>query len=605
MLMTVGADTAQTVQLERDDRGRVARVHLFVKNDSDVEGRLSISFLGSLAGMQVELAARPSSYPTDPPALFLESGSDPPMAAPRQIVPVAVDLGVDRTADAGALGGTLVISLVPTKAGGGTVTPATFAVKAPVPKAAPPERNFVITRWWPLGWGGKPPHVDEDVRVPMGRDVAGTTLLGSGDGHTLKARLIMDDSEGAQPRDGRVSATVRVSGIHSNGSYSGELPLAPASADALKLSVHVRDFLLWPFLVFLLGAILGFLLTRKYDRHRRREVLRMALIGAVADYKARVPSPESEARLIDVLGPKPWFPSGIACIRDDFGPDTTAHLYCEIGRTKSDEEFAERGEAVKKKVADVDDLAAFDAALHDLEARKASLASIPDEVKAETDALIKEASDPPGTRQDFAARLRRHAQILQAFAAGWALWEPLDEEAKKQLGEFDPLQTWNDKPFASGDPKTTREALDALWLDWAKLAKWHHEHPAHPAAQRLAPADERFRRRVQAGGPAGPPPSVAPPLQEDERTPVQIRRALKRWDLVTAIPIAVVTAALALLPLYSAHDFGSWGDYLKVFAAGIAGQAIPAAIWGLFPGLRGFSMPASSAEKAATEKATT
>jgi len=42
--------------------------------------------------------------------------------------------------------------------------------------------------------------------------------------------------------------------------------------------------------------------------------------------------------------------------------------------------------------------------------------------------------------------------------------------------------------------------------------------------------------------------------------------------------------------LYDA-DFGTWTDYAKAAGAGVGSQAVGAAVWSLFPGLRSYQLP--------------
>jgi hypothetical protein len=80
--------------------------------------------------------------------------------------------------------------------------------------------------------------------------------------------------------------------------------------------------------------------------------------------------------------------------------------------------------------------------------------------------------------------------------------------------------------------------------------------------------------------------------------------SIKAWDWIIAAATALAATIAFLLPKYGTHVFGTLQDYVSLATLGFLGAATASGLvlnWGLFPGLRSYSIQSVLGEETETE----
>ena len=598
-----------------DPQGRVALLNLVVSTAPGQKGRLEAEFFAVRRGVRTKLGPRPErKYPRRRPALFTNH-SKPIELRQNTLNLVRLRLGIAAGGSPAAADGVLRLRLPGVKVDKKRVAPILIKTKGRFPKltAQPDKVSLGITRQWGFlssvlckecAWN------DEQTIelhgqgagnfVVAGRAGAEATLRGDRNGDL---DVTLTPKEGKRPRVREVE--VNAGDIEHVGDYSGEIRLGRASegTEAIPVTVKVQDWFLWPFFVLLLGAALGGYLMQRYDIHRNRDLHRSALKRAVGRREEidRLAERAGVYGADDLLGPPDRrYPGRKAC---DIAADRARlpALWCEIHQTAEDDEFVGLTAAVN---AFIDDLerrwALVEAAAELRDALDALPRNATPEIAKLADSLLLDIRDePPDDRADEEAltkMLRGHARVFQKVKAIFVAATLVHRPAEWVEGEIAEAAV----PY-SGRLLSDPEAVDDLRQDLAGLLERivsgqtdELEDVRVVHGPRFAFAggvgDGRGLLRDLRGG----RPAVEE--EQDRRTPEQIVSALRRWDLWRAVVTVLVTAVAALLPIYVGENFGTWDDYLTVFAAGFLGQAVGkvaqavAFNWSLFPALRSYRL---------------
>jgi hypothetical protein len=540
-------------------------------------------------------------------------------------VPIVVRLALPLRAPAGAAAGVLQICV-------NDVTPATVSVSASVGKvaASPKPLKLKVTRW--LGplvgattvvdslFGGKwDPNVRDDLLARRHLDVQ---LLGPGAdrwaaGLPTKATLSSDRGgrlygqlldEGRPQSNGTIITPFRVDSVGLTGKYAGEVLFdgAQASPQQVGVEVDVQDAILYPLLVLLGAAGLGGYLIRRYNLRRQREILQAALKDSIKSYRDSV---DPRDHLYRPELPEVPFPAKDSCAGQE---DPIPKLYCSIYQATSDDDFTARVEDVEQALAPFETwhevVGPYRSLRAALEEEPTKQLPADDVARLEAEALLDAAEVDPETPEGakkLAERLRGQTQVVRAYAELRPAWEALPAAWKLALPECGPERVYKATP--------DRDAKAALEL----RIQLHHALRRVQRAATLPPPqlemdDREERVTIDAGEfrglmfdaarqtrphvivtdatEAATAPIPAPPAPKpDERTARQMLTGLRRWDWAIALGTTLVAAIAYLLPVYGGHSFGSWEDYLKVFAVGFIGSAGSGALvlnWDLFPSLR-------------------
>jgi len=565
---------------------RTATLALLVRNASKRSGSLGVRFFVAKSGAFSDLRQRQQQPVADRPVLSTETKSLTITRGQTRLLQLAFT--VPKKADASVLDGVLVITLghysgvtpLVVRTQGVVGTEAARNIEAP----EPPKPALIVTSlvpfWHGLIWG-EHQHVEIPAKPGelLGRHQ--TFLLGSDSGGLLRLTLnTQPNLEGAQ--DGLTSAKLRVSKVGRSGTYDGDLPLGPGSADKLAATVHVRDFFFWAFTALGLGALLGGFGTAWWENWRRRALLLKRAKDAHDAFAAFV-----RDRPGDALPP---------------APDANVKLWAlevTIGSARSDAEYD----------AQVDAVASYELELY-LWRRLATAAdgitgtSIPEAA----DALFRDKQDvieqlrvlPEDEKslKDFVEQAERLAEIVSEFSPVWLLWERWGDGDKL----LDPSSCYHFGAYR--DANTTLATLRCLADRKAQLEQRAHAAIAQHRMnlEQVTEAGELAAVRAASLEDIAHLARILPPSWRrlEELPPAAIGRVVRSFDWLVALASALVTLLAVLLTLYG-RDYGSLADYGKTFTAGFLGQLAGATIaWNLFPPLRSYR-----AEKIAGSSATT
>jgi hypothetical protein len=330
---------------------------------------------------------------------------------------------------------------------------------------------------------------------------------------------------------------------------------------------NVRDIVLWPFLAVAIGAGIGGFGVTRGQRWRTRRVLDLELDRAKTEYERRAES--------SPIGP----PTGVA------SAEALSGLKEEVNQAKSSEELDELTTRVRGARDSMRTWVAIDVAARSLVGAGPTPIDAP-EVRKDAEAafdVTKWIPDDDAAAAKLATRLRRQEAIVRAFDRAYKRWPAA---AIKAYGKAD---------GASADDAKTAELI-------AELERVEEPGPAIvilPVEEQEAQADAiiaafQDRRDIASlGDLLGD--RVGPETPLLRVTPEQRERPIRRWDRTLGLVTFAATVLLFVLEVYD-ENFGTWEDYGKAFAAGLAGQVGGAALWNLFPSLRSYRVPVAKAK---------
>jgi hypothetical protein len=563
---------------QTNDHARVGSLTLLVMNDSPVKGRLRIRYFVAKTGVYSDLViGQPDQPPSDRPAIYDQT---PQLTiGAHQTRLVQLRFAVASAAPPDFVDGLLMVTLKPARAA--KVQPITLQTRGQFETGAssaseapqPPSVAMVVTSALPFGhwwlWGEH-----QRVLIPAKRDEAvdrkQVVVIGSQSGGLLRAILNVKAKDEASS-NGLTPANIVVDHVGRSDKYSGDLALGPNSADKLMLTVHVRDFFLWPLLALAAGAFLGGFGTMWWEQRRRRALLVKRAKDAYGVYEAF-----THNRPPDRPPPR-------------LDPDPQAQLGTlieAIDSANSDEDYNTQVDAV---VAYEDNLRLW------LRLAKAADLLLEHQVSSEAEWLATDVEamiawlavkpDDPQTGNQLAAQAERLAEIVDAFIAVWQLWE-----ARGRPTDLNPASCYVHNAFMQ---KTTAlEVRRDLEERRIEILAWQ---PAE-----AAPADQQNLLLSLAGADSVPVALAGRRVfwkGFDQLPSAAIEHRVRMFDWAVASASALVTLLAFLLAKYG-QDYGSLSDYAEAFTAGFVGQLAGATIaWNLFPPFRSYR--ASKAEAAA------
>jgi hypothetical protein len=428
------------------------------------------------------------------------------------------------------------------------------------PTPQPAKATLAVTSWWPVMiHGGSLFHNSTSIELPATPLEPGgwsqSSILQSDGGSKLRATLTSESGQGHLSAD-------RIGGV---GPYAGTVVFGAAANDSLPVTIHVRDFFLWPFLVLVVGSLIGGYFLRWLAQQRRDKLLIERASVALKGYKDAAAGRGED----DVPKPLP-----------DDQDAAYAALVKAIGAVQGDDDAYN---------AQVDAVAAFELRLKTwvrLAAAAAYLTGNPAPgdspgVTADVQQILNRVrgadltDDELGPIADDADRM---VEIVKTFQHAWAVWDahqatgpsPDSVYVTGSYGSVTAMQATRAKleALAGGLELTSSEAGLTLYRELVTLP-W------------VGPAQ---RAQVTVADVA-----IGPLTGFSEKTPAQMQRNIRTWDWLTATIAALITLLAFLLTKYN-HDFGSLQDYAQVFAAGFLGQVAGAAVvWTLFPTFQSYT----------------
>jgi hypothetical protein len=568
-MLTILATPTEPVPItlaRTSDEARVGSLNLLVKNDSPVKGELRVRFFVSKTGDYSDLAARqPGQLPSDRPAIYMPTTSR--AIGVRQTRLLQLQFATSLDAPSEVVDGLLVVTVRPARRA--SVTPITLRTHGQYDTGAPdspmPKNVSMVTtsalpfgHWWL--WGEH-----QRVLIPAKRDEAvdrtQVAVLGSDSGGLLRATLtVRAKDEGTS--NGMTPAEVVVDHVGRSEKYSGEIVLGPNDTERLLLTVHVRDFFLWPFLVLFAGAFLGGFGTMRWEQRRRRALLVKRAKDAYATYGAFV-GPRPPDRPPPALDPAP--------------KTRLDALVSTIKNANDDDMFNEQVHAV----------AGYERELRSwLRHAKAADMLSDHPVNPEAEALaadvqtvlawlaVKPEDDAEGDR--LAQEAERLAEIVDTFLSVWQLWE-----ARGRPDGLSPAPLYVQRAFAH--KPTTLDVRRKLEERRREILEWHPPE--------FGPVDRQELLILLGLGDTVPVALAGRRLfwkPFDQLSPAAIEHRTRMFDWAIATASAVVTLLAFLLTTYG-QDYGSLSDYAKAFTAGFVGQLAGAAVaWNLFPPFRSY-----------------
>lgn len=470
----------------------------------------------------------------------------------------------------------MTVRLPPARIGAGVVAAALIAAPA-----APAEPRFeqatataTVTRvFGPIpSLFGRTGHLAGRAEVPL-RDAAAlarrppvATLLVGDTGDAARVRL----RQPPVPRgDGLWTMELQMTDVDRAGTFTGVLrldPDAPATSQ-LEVTMRVQDFIVWPLLVLIAGALLGGLGRRYVEVVRERARIRDALVRAHRAYAAAQEhrpanlDPLSEATMAEFAG-----------------------VLDGVRRARTADALTQGAEAASGAAAR---LARWVALRNGYVALRAEVDGLPPEAPPGSDAVrdAREllAGEPPDVddADAVAAHVRLVADQTGILAAMAAVWR---ERARlRALGDAQDMPRGTDPedpyglagaPIARG-PEDVRLLLDRL----ADMAR----------ALRLVVAERSGQQRLQTAGatsapavlaltgapvPTAPTAPVAGPSLVAVPDPEDLEADVRVLDLAMFAVTVLVVALAYLLPFYVGKAYGGWDDYLSAFLAGFAGMLV-------------------------------
>lgn len=459
-----------------------------------------------------------------------------------------------------------------------------------------------------------------------------TTLLGSDAGRNAKVTLApaTADGQARSPGPGTTSsaattealptATLTAKDIPGPGKYSGDVTIDPMAEQpqTIAVTVHAQDALIWPLLVVLLGALVGGLLTRRYDIWRGAKLIRASIVEAVQPYLDERPRR-------DRLRPDRFYLDGklareggaLAGVEKQFPKrrswqrrapeEEVPKLYWESYGVRRDERLAEVAAAARALTDRFARWQRVNTAYKELDKKLERLdTSLP--IRDDGERILDLAQGEPADEEEAERRIaamETHAQIADIYRRA----EERFDRAREKLGDrwaadresVDPAKIYALAPrLASRTPEQTASLRLDLLRAFRLLANPENipkDKPAQSATRNLraafADADfaiEPFAFDVPAGT------FLARVFAPRLESPEEMRRTVREWDWVVFFAVSVLTACAYLLPLYVGKDYGALTDYLGAF---VAGATVPTVItWALLPLARSLRPPSPAARAA-------
>jgi hypothetical protein len=580
-LISPSAQPATINVAQVSDTAAAGRLTLLVK--SSAAGKLGLRFIVAKTGAvaDTERADR-TSPPLERPVVFEKAGNLKMLKDQTRLVRIQFVIAPEAQAD--LLDGVLIIRLTnskPTKASriviatkGQRDTAAAGGAVSPQPL----NPSLIVTSWAPFGhWWVFGEH--QTVLIPAKVDEVVNrkyvVILGSDSGGLLRATLKRDGSEASS--NGLTPTKLVVDHVGRAGSkYTGDVVLGPAAGDKLGVTVHVRDFFLWPFLALLAGAGIGGFGIRRWEQRRRRALLIKRVKDAYGTFESTSKTRPPNDR------PPPLDPDP-GSRRDG--------LIAAINKAESDDDYNDQVDAVSAYESELRRwlrLATAADALVVLERdlpRAAVLARDDAGIVLATLNLELDASEADRVAEEA----ERLAEILSIFVPVWSLWVQ-----RGMPEELNPLTS-----YVSGAFRTEPHSLE-LRAQLEELRDLLNQLPVpEPSVEAFGiTAFAREGTRLETIFAIGGLPLPWKPF--DQLAPQAIEHRVRMYDWAVGTASLLVTLLAFLLTKYG-QDYGTLSDYAQAFTAGFLGQLAGATIaWNLFPPFRSYRATRTDAAAPAT-----
>jgi hypothetical protein len=606
-VQTLAFNTSTTTAQGREQ----AQLNVLVRNDATSGGTLQVRFFAERREIVASVKA----------------------AQPAKKEPLTVTIAAPKALDVGAhdvfllsvvfnrptkpkpspLAGNLVIRLagrkpvgpllipVATKAGkeAGAAQPLKFAQKKATISLV---RIFgpltALARWTPKV------HCDQGCLIGEGVTIAthgtkpksASTLLSADSGGSTKIKLSVSDGS---------TSHLSASNVRRPGKYEGDLVIEPAAKTPISLAVtvHARDLILWPLLVFLLGVAVAWFGLHRWEEYRSRLLAERELKRAIDPYlEARTKDrklPKAKQRpqrfYLDRYLPddssSPYL-KGKSCDNLDDISDVS-RLYCRASQIDSEDALTELLPDLTEMTARFDRWAQLDRARQQL---RRDVQDPPKMEKMRKDAeqlMARTERDPDDDKQatEYLGLLNHEEAIGAVYRLAREAFDSKPDGWPSNHKKLDPdLDLKKLNPAATRDGANMDRVHTALLLTLDRLQQQDEtlrpadDHPQH--AEVMTAFAERFAwteafsrlptptRHVLSAVRDRPPPVI------DTRSPAAIYAHVRRVDWAVFAVSAVLTGLGYLAVKYGA-DYGSVADYLTAFAAGAVGPTL--VNWALLP----------------------
>lgn len=400
-----------------------------------------------------------------------------------------------------------------------------------------------------------------------------TTLLVADNGEAAAVRL-RRPAQGVG--DGLWTMELEVTDVDRSGDYAGVLRLNPSADEGpeLEVTVAVQDFIVWPLLAIIAGALLGGVGRRYIEIRRTRARVLAVLSEAIAAYDAaEKDAPASLSRLYGDVG----IPYGRTRLPAGGGAQAPAvediirrvrHAVTASGRQEAVDDAAALTARLKRWV----DLRNAVVALETVKAGALLTPDLADTLAThDAEALLRDEPPAIDDVDDVAARitlLDEQKEILLLIAEVWKVRAKVSGTAPPDtVARFDPREIYRRGP-GLGNRRREDVALLLHRLEDARrrllwLAGELPQDEDHAAAAVAGAGDERR----EAGARRAAEPVIVP-------SPEELEADVQSWDLAMFAVSVVVIGLAYLIPLYIGKAYGSWDQYLTAFAAGFAGTVV-------------------------------
>jgi hypothetical protein len=556
------------------EQAAVGTLTLLVR--SPVAGTLNLRFVVTKTGDFADTKpANGDSPPPERPVVFEKDDKLKILKSQTRLLRIRFAIAPEAQAD--LVDGLLIIRLDPSKPGARVPARLVIATKgqrgtSPTGGAVSPQSPtpaLIVTSWFPfthrLLFGEHqsvllPPKADE---VPTRKYVV---FLGSESAGRLRLTLERSDKEGSS--NGMTPAKLVVDKVGRVGKYTGDVVLGPGANEKLALTVHVRDFFLWPFIALSGGALLGGYGIRRWEQKRRRALLikRVKEAHSVYEAKTRI-RPDNDRP--PALDPDP------SSEKDD--------LIGTIEKADTDDEYDAQVDAVARYEDKLRRWLRLATAADALSALRPKIPPDASDVLEDTDSVWASLSvklEDPDDADGVAERAERMAEILSVFISVLDVWR--HREASEGLN---PVHRYRAKAFQDkGASFRLRNDLEQLR---DRLLLLPPRAPEISARAFMLFAERRPVEFAAALAVAAGRPWVFKPF--DELKPAAIEHRVRMYDWAVGLASFFVTVLAFLLTKYG-QEYGTLSDYAQAFTAGFLGQLAGATIaWNLLPPFRSYT----------------
>jgi hypothetical protein len=570
----IGGLGARTVATSTTHGLAAATVELLVRNDSLHAARPIGRFLPKSAGTDVRLVATAE------------------VLHPGQIEPITLTF---QASTSRAIAGTVVVGLSGKRATREQAVALAPETQANTPAVEPDEVTLHVTRDCPdflghLICGSTPNPIIATSASTLSLPAASRRRLASTDtGGAATITLSAATEKGHRLPGGLLPATISAK-ADSHGEYSTTFVLDPeAKQDGqIKVKVDVQVWWLYPLVVLVFGAFLGYLVRWWTGPSRDRDVLKARLEEERKRYED-----ELADRSPSIYPLKRWF-GGFsqrlpAIPRPKEFRSTTlsgfAKCWREVQEARSNTDIENASKQVDALHTDVTTWCEVNQALKDIDVLFKEC--VPDEAERiseipayqDTGALIKnqlpQPADAAGAGTMISA-VEAQGEIVAAYARALRAYGHVNHNVNTYAA-YDPKVIYGTRADPVERAPSAARSLNVKLTEAAYILEQHPEPGVAPRAAAMAGIELAAVGAPSSAAREQAPPtptkaSVQPP--EKKRDPLHLRKEITVRDWLVFIATLLVSAVVYLLTLYVGKHFGSPNEYIEAFAVGFAGQTL-------------------------------